>query len=339
MKDPMNTVILTQKEVRRLLPMRDCMDVMDEVLRSLARGEGVNPLRSGMLLPAEKGILGMMPGISGSPEALGLKVVTVFPGNHGTEFDSHQGLVVLFDTEHGLPTAIMDASEITAIRTAAVSGVATSLLARDDATTLAIIGSGVQARTHLEAMLLARRFTSVRVFSPTAANRDSFARDESSRHGVEVVAHASVESAVAGAQVVCTVTSARTPVLKGAWIAPGTHINAVGSSVKSTRELSTTAVVMSKLFVDRRESTLNEAGDFLFAKAEGMIGDDHIQAEIGEILLGAHPGRESQNEVTLFKSLGLAVEDLAAAHFVLKRARIEGVGVEVPLGGRRHEAD
>lgn len=336
---PLGTVILTQSEVRRLLPMRSCMDLMDEVLRSLGRGEGMNPLRSGMRLPSEKGILGLMPGVSGSPEALGLKVVTVFPGNHGTVYDSHQGLVVLFDTQHGLPTGILDASEITAIRTAAVSGVATSLLARKNTTTLAIIGSGVQARTHLEAMLLARRFTTVRVYSPTAANRDAFARNESSRHDIEVVAHGSVESAVAGADVICTVTSARNPVLKGAWIAPGAHINAVGSSVSSTRELNTTAVAMSRLYVDRRESTLNEAGDFLFAKADGVIDDDHIVAEIGEILLGRHPGRESDNEVTLFKSLGLAVEDLAAAHFVLERARAEGIGVRVPLGGMRHETD
>lgn len=334
---PLDTVILTQSEVRRLLSMRSCMDLMDEVLRSLGRGEGMNPLRSGMLLPAGKGILGMMPGVSGSPEALGLKVVTVFPGNHGTEYDSHQGLVVLFDPEYGLPIGIMDASEITAIRTAAVSGVATSLLAREQSTILAIIGSGVQARTHMEAMMLARRFTSVRVYSPTPANREAFARDEASRHGIEVVSHDSVESAVAGADVICTVTSAREPILKGAWIAPGAHINAVGSSVKSTRELNTTAVVMSRLFVDRRESTLNEAGDFLFPKADGMIDDDHILAEIGEVLLGEHPGRQSDNDVTLFKSLGLAVEDLAAAHFVLERARAEGVGVQVPLGGRRHE--
>ena len=330
------TLILTQPEVRRLLPMRACMDLMAEAFRSLARGEGINPLRSAMKLPGERGSLGLMPGMSGSPEALGLKVVTVFPGNHGTEYDSHQGLVVLFDTEHGLPIAILDASEITAIRTAAASGVATELLAREDATELAIVGSGVQARTHLEAMLEARPIERARVYSPTEANRIAFAEQASERHGIAVEAVESVEEAVRNADIICTVTSSREPILEGEWIALGTHINAAGSSVKFTRELDTDAVASSRLFVDRRESTLNEAGDFLFPKVEGAIDDSHIVGELGEILLGELTGRESEKEITLFKSLGLAVEDLVSAHYVLERARAEGVGVSVPLGGLRH---
>ena len=331
-----DTLILTQPEVRRLLPMRACMDLMAEALRSLGRGEGINPLRSAMRLPEERGILGLMSGMSGSPPALGLKVVTVFPGNHGTPYDAHQGLVVLFDTQYGLPTAILDASEVTAIRTAAVSGVATELLAREDATELAILGSGVQARTHLEAMMEARPFRRARVYSPTEANRRAFAERESERHGIAVEAVASAEDAARDADVICTVTSAREPVLKGVWIAPGTHVNAAGSSVKFTRELDTEAVVRSRLFVDRRESTVNEAGDFLFPKDEGAIDDAHIVGEIGEILLAEVAGRESAEEITLFKSLGLAVEDLVSAHYVLERARAEGVGVSVPLGGLRH---
>jgi len=331
-----DTLILTQPEVRRLLPMRACMDLMSEALRSLGRGEGINPLRSGIRLPEERGILGLMPGMSGSPEALGLKVVTVFPGNHGTPYDSHQGLVVLFDTDYGLPIAILDASEVTAIRTAAASGVATELLARENATDLAILGSGVQARTHLEAMLEARSIERVRVYSPTEANRVAFAERESERHGIVVEAVASAEEAASDADIICTVTSSREPVLKGEWIAPGTHINAAGSSVKYTRELDTEAVVRSRLFVDRRESTLNEAGDFLFPKDEGAIDDSHIVGEIGEILLGEAAGRETDEEITLFKSLGLAVEDLVSAQYVLERARAEGVGVSVPLGGLRH---
>ena len=331
-----DTLILTQPEVRRLLPMRACMGLMAEALRSLGRGEGINPLRSAMRLPDERGILGLMPGMSGSPDALGLKVVTVFPGNHGTPYDAHQGLVVLFDSKYGLPIAILDASEVTAIRTAAVSGVATELLAREDATELAILGSGVQARTHLEAMLEARPFQRIRVYSPTEANRRAFAERESERHGIAVEAVASAEDAAYDADVICTVTSAREPVLKGAWMAPGTHVNAVGSSVKFTRELDTDAVVRSRLFVDRRESTVNEAGDFLFPRNEGAIDDTHIVGEIGEILLGEVTGRESAEEITLFKSLGLAVEDLVSAHYVLERARAEGVGVSVPLGGLRH---
>jgi ornithine cyclodeaminase len=214
--------------------------------------------------------------------------------------------------------------------------VATELLARENATDLAILGSGVQARTHLEAMLEARSIERTRVYSPNEANRLAFAERESERHGIAVEAVASAEEAARDADIICTVTSSREPVLEGEWIAPGTHINAAGSSVKYTRELDTEAVVRSRLFVDRRESTLNEAGDFLFPKDEGAIDDSHIVGEIGEILLGEVAGRETEEEITLFKSLGLAVEDLVSAHYVLERARAEGVGVSVPLGGLRH---
>lgn len=328
-----DTLVLTQAEVRSLLSVEDCMGTMTETLRALSAGEGINPLRALMRLPEEKGILGMMPGLSAEPEALGIKVVTVFPGNHGTERDAHQGVVLLFDPEHGIPVGIVDASEVTAIRTAAVSGVATRVLARDDATELAILGSGVQARTHLEAMLAARPFDSVRVYSPDEEHREGFARAARERHGVAVEAVASAEEAVRGAHVVCTVTSSREPVLQGAWLAPGTHVNAVGSSVKSARELDTEAVVRSRLFVDRRESAVNEAGDYLFPKEEGAIDESHIVGELGEVLLGRVEGRRAPDEITLFKSLGLAVEDVAAARAVLEQARARGMGTAVSLGG------
>jgi len=328
-----DTVILTQPEVRRLLPMRDCMDLMATALSSLARGEGANPLRGLMWLPDKRGLIGMMPGMSGEPEALGLKAVAVFPGNHGTRYDSHQGVVLLFHPETGVPVAIMDASEITAIRTAAVSGMVTELLARDDARVLSILGTGVQARTHLEAMAEARELTEVRVFSRSRDNRERFVERATLTCDFPVHATGSAEEAVRGSHIVCTVTSSREPVLHGAWLEPGMHINAAGSSIKSTRELDTEAIVRSRLFVDRRESTVNEAGDFLFPLAEGAIDESHIVAEIGDILLGEHPGRESAEEITLFKSLGLAVEDVAAAHHVMQRAHAEGVGARAALGG------
>ena len=275
----------------------------------------------------------MMPGMSAEPEALGLKVVAVFPGNHGSHLDSHQGVVLLFDLENGVPIAIMDASEVTAVRTAAVSGMVTELLARDDASVVTILGSGVQARTHLEAMAEARSLTEVRVYSRSEANRTRFVERASARYDFPVRATDSADEAVRGSDIVCTVTSSREPVLHGAWLEPGMHINAVGSSVKFARELDTEAVVRSRLFVDARESTVNEAGDFLFPMEEGAIDESHILAEVGEVLLGTHPGRESDADVTLFKSLGLAVEDLAAAHHVLERAHAEGVGARVALGG------
>ena len=303
---------------------------------TLGRDDAINPLRNGIRLPNDLGILGMMPGYMAQPHTFGLKVVSVFPGNHGTDYDSHQGVVVLFEVEHGCPVAILDASEITAIRTAAATGVATRLMAREDASDLAILGSGVQAGTHLEAMRVVRDIDRVRVYSPNAERLERFVTEARERHGVDATATSSAQAAVDGADIICTTTSAREPVLLGEWIAPGSHINAVGSSVRFTRELDTDAVVRSRLFVDRLESTLNEAGDFLFPKQEGAIDDDHIVGEIGDILLGKLPGRESPDEITLFKSLGLAVEDLAAADYVYKRAEAEGVGTTVDLGGLKH---
>ena len=328
------TLILTQTDVRELLTMSTCMDDMQDALATLARGNAVNPLRHGIRIPNTDGLLGMMPGYLGDPPALGLKVVAVFPNNHGTQYDSHQGLVVLFELDHGTPLAIVDASEITAIRTAAVTGVATRLLANEDASVLAILGSGVQARRHVEAMAIARPITDGRVYSPTRANRESFAREMSGRFGFPLRAAQNAQDAVVGADIVCTTTSSSEPVLFGDWIEDGCHVNAVGSSVKWARELDSSAVAMSRMFVDRRESTVNESGDYLSALRAGAIPEDHIVGEIGDIVNGTIRGRESKTEVTLFKSLGLAVEDLAAAHRVYLEAVERKIGTHADLGGR-----
>jgi len=287
-----------------------------------------------MWLPERVGALGMMPSYLGDIAAMGLKAISVFPGNHGTEYDSHQGVVLLFETTHGRLLSIVDATSVTAIRTAAVSAVATKLLARAEAGDLAILGSGTQARVHLEAMGLVRKLRRARVWSQHHENATRFAQRESARLGLTVEALPTAQNAVDGADLVCTTTSAREPVLKGEWLAPGAHINAVGSSVKFTRELDTAAVARARLFVDRRESTLNEAGDFLFPKQEGAIGDEHIQAEIGELLLAQMPGRQSPDEITLFKSLGLAIEDLAAAQHIYTKAIETQMGTWLPIGGR-----
>ncbi len=327
----MSTLIVNQTEIRRLLPMGRCIDLMADALMTLGRGEAVNPLRHGLHLPEGRGLLGLMPGSMDTPAAVGLKIVSIFHRNEGTAYDSHQGVVVLFDPDRGFPTAILDASEITAIRTAAVSGLATRLLAREDAGDLAILGSGVQARTHLEAMREVRDVRRVRVWSPTAKNRQAFAETESERHGIAIDAVDSAEDAVRGADLICTVTSASEPILQGDWLDAGAHINAAGSSIATARELDTPAVVRSSLYIDRLESALNEGGDFLIPKREGAIGDDHIRGEIGDILLGKVTGRTSPEEITLFKSLGLAVEDLQSAHFIVEQARAEGLGTEVVI--------
>ncbi|HEX6573930.1 MAG TPA: ornithine cyclodeaminase family protein [Gemmatimonadaceae bacterium] len=333
----MKVLIINGREVRELLPMGECIDAMAEALSALARGDAILPLRPILWLPEKVGALGMMPAYLGNIQSVGLKVVTVFPGNHGTKYDSHQGAVLLFETQHGQLLSIMDASSITAIRTAAVSGLATKLLGRDDAHSVAILGSGVQARTHLEAMLAVRDITSVRVWSRNPDHATKFADRESRSRSIEVTAAGSAEEAVDGADIICTTTSSREPVLQGSWIKPGAHINAVGSSVAFARELDTAAVTNARLYVDRRESTLNESGDFIIAKKEGAIDDNHIVGEIGDILIGKVAARGSTHEITLFKSLGLAVEDLAAANHIYRRATQTGAGTLVELGGERDE--
>ena len=316
----MTVRILDEHDVRQLLPMSECIDVMAEALAALARGEVHNPLRFVVRPPGEASLMGLMPAHRGGATPLyALKAVAIFPGNSTRGLDSHQGFVALFDGETGATRALLNAGAITAVRTAAVSGVATRLLAREDARTLAILGAGIQARSHLDAMRAVRDFDRVVVWSRTPGRIE----------GVEEAG--SAEEAVRDADVVVTATSAAEPILERAWLKPGVHINAVGSSIPTTRELDTATMRDAALFVDRRESTINEAGDFLFAQRDGAIGPEHIRAEIGELLIGAGEGRRSDDELTVFKSLGLAVEDLAAAEHVLRRAEAENVGSVVSL--------
>jgi ornithine cyclodeaminase len=331
----MEVLVINQSEVRQLLPMGECINLMTEAFKALTRGDALNPPRQAMWLPDKTGLLGMMPACIGDSKLMGLKAVSVFPGNQGTEYDSHQGVVLLFETAHGRLLSILDATAITAIRTAAVSGVATRLLAREDADRLAILGSGVQARSHLEAMLLVRNIKQVKVWSRTYAHAVSFAKQIWEQREVQAEATANAREAVEGTYLICTTTATSEPVLMGEWIAPGAHINAVGSSAAQARELDATAVVKSRLFVDWRSSAIHEAGDFIVPQKDGIIGDDHIKGELGEILLGRITGRESSEEITLFKSVGLAVEDVAAADYVYRKAVERNKGLRVELGGKR----
>jgi ornithine cyclodeaminase len=291
----------------------------------------VNPLRSILALPFGDNALAVMPGAQVDPPAFGVKVISVFPENRDAGLETHQGVVLLFEAEHGQPVAMVDASEVTAIRTAAVSGVATRALAREDADDLAIIGSGTQARTHLEAMLAVRRVRRVRAWSPNRERREAFAAEATERHGIPVEAVDEPRAAVEGASLICTVSGAREPVVRGEWLAPGCHINAVGSALPTARELDSEAVARARLFVDRRESALNESGDVLLAMQDGAIGQDHIAGELGELVTGSVEGRTTPDQITLFKSLGLAVEDVAAARAVLEAARRESGGTTVRL--------
>ena len=261
-----------------------------------------------------------------------MKVLTLFPGNHARGLDSHMGFVLLFDGETGEPRAILDAASVTAIRTAAASGVATRALGRRDAGDLAILGSGVQARTHLDAMRAVRPLRRVRVWSRRPESARRFATEESARTGLAVEVASTGREAVAGADLICAVTAATEAVLLGDWIAPGAHINAVGACTPKARELDAAAVARSRLFTDRRESLLAEAGDFLLAREEGAVADDHILGEVGEVLEGTVPGRRSEDEITLFKSLGIAVEDLAAGRHLYAKALAVGKGTKLEMG-------
>jgi ornithine cyclodeaminase len=325
------TLIVPHTDVARLLPMAPCIDLMAEALAALARGEALLPLRTVLRLHSGRDAFAAMPAVLGS--AIGAKIITVFPGNEATPYESHIGVVLYFDDLHGRLLAIIDASTITAIRTAAVSGVATRLLAREDATDLAILGTGVQAMTHLEAMRCVRPIGRVRIWSRSRANGERFARTAESRFAVQVVVAGSAEEAVRDAHIICTTTSSREPVLHGAWLAPGAHVNAVGASLSAARELDTNAVVRSRLYVDRRESAMAEAGDFLIPRDEGEITNEHIVGELGEVVLGRVAARTSPGEITLFKSLGLAIEDIASARFIYERARETGAGTWIELGG------
>jgi ornithine cyclodeaminase len=250
------------------------------------------------------------------------------PGNPARGLDTHQGTVTLFDGATGVPTAILDASAVTAVRTAAVSAVATRTLARDDARVLAILGAGVQGKAHLQALVGVRGFEDVRVYSPTEAHARAVA---AAGDGLARVV-SSAEDAVRGADVVVTATSAREPVLRRDWLEAGAHVNAVGASTPSVRELDVDTVAACALFCDSRESLRNEAGEYLLALEQGAIpGENHVRGELGEVLAGSAPGRLHADELTVFRSLGLAVEDLAAAECAVARARRMGIGTEVEL--------
>jgi ornithine cyclodeaminase/alanine dehydrogenase-like protein (mu-crystallin family) len=335
----MEVLIVNQAEVPRLLPMKECIDVMARAFAALARGEAAMPVRQILWLPDKAGALGLMPANLVALAALGLKAVTFFPRNEGTDLDSHQGAVLLFEAARGRLLAVIDATSVTSIRTAAVSGLATRLLAREDAGDLALVGSGVEARTHLEAMLLERKIRRVRVASKSLERAKSFADRESKRQAIAIMPCPSVEEAVTGADLVCTVSSSPEPVLRGEWLSPGAHVNAVGASVSTARELDSAAVAKSRLFVDHRESALSEAGDFLIARDEGAVTDAHIRGELGQVITGEVAGRTSPSDVTLFKSVGLAIEDVAAAQHIYSKARGSGLGKLVEFGGARHDAD
>jgi ornithine cyclodeaminase/alanine dehydrogenase-like protein (mu-crystallin family) len=320
-----SVLVLGEDDVRATLDMPRCIAAMEGVLAALARGEVSMPLRTIFRVPDDAVLgLGLMPAHrAGAEPVISLKEVVVAPGNSARGLDPHQGAVLLHDGRTGQLVAVLNASPITEIRTAAVSAVATKLLARPRSRQVAILGSGVQGRSHAVAMREVLPEAELRVWSRDPAHAEALALEA---HGL---ACAGVAEALAGADVVCTCTASPEPIVALGDLAPGAHVNAVGSSGTWARELEADVVAAASLFVDRRESTVNESGDYLEAVAERGIGPEHILAELGELLVGVHPGRRSDEELTVFKSLGLAAEDLAAAVLCVEVARERGIGVEV----------
>ncbi len=323
----MRTLLLNGSLVRQLLGYPECIDLMELALGTLARGDAVQPLRQVLAVPNRPTFLVTMPGWSGRPEILGIKVLSVMPENRETEGPSHQGFVALFDVDHGAPVALVDASALTEIRTAAVSALATRLLSREDARTLTIVGTGLQAGAHARAIPRVRSIERLLLWG----RRPERAQALAAQLGPMAEVATDLEAAVRSADILCTTTASRVPLVDGAWLKRGAHVNAVGASAPGFRELTPSAVRACRTFVDRRESAWAEADELRIPRAEGTIGTDHVVGELGEVLLGSVLGRRAPREITLFKSVGLAIEDLFAARRVYERAVEAGAGQSVEL--------
>jgi len=320
----MKMLILDHSQVEALLPIKECIPVMRDALIALAAGKAHQPLRTIVRPPDAKGVMGLMPSyMSGAAAAFGLKAICVFPGNPTQGKDAHQGVVLLFSAESGELLAMMNASAITAIRTAAVSGVATDLLARADACNLAILGSGVQARSHLMAMSQVRPLKRCRIASRNVEHARTFAEGMKQHVSFPIEPVATVAAALDGADLIVAATNTKEPIVKREWLTDGAHLNLVGACTPSSREANSMTIAAASLFVDRRESTLSEAGDYILAAADGLVGPHHIRAELGDVLSGEKPGRTSPEEITIFKSVGIAIEDLAAAEYLYRKAKQE----------------
>lgn len=323
-------LILTKSDITRLLPVSACIDVMASAMKQTSARQVVLPLRQFMAVPETKGRLGLMPGYIADPARFGLKIVSKYERPAGSKHGTHVGAVMLFDAAEGLPLALMDGGSLTAIRTAAASALATRTLARPDATTLGVLGCGEEAHVHIPAMLAVRPITEIKVWGRTADRAKAFVQHLDLPAGVSARAVATAEEATA-ADIVCTVTSAATPILKGAWIKPGTHLNLVGSAVATTAEVDDDCVARSAFYVDYREAALAQAGELLNAIKSGRVTAAHIKGEIGDVLLGTAPGRTSASAITVYKSLGISAQDLAAAEYVVTAARAAKVGIDVDL--------
>ncbi len=319
--------MLSAADVHSLLGYRECADAMRAALAELASGVAEQPLRTVHKPRDSAGLIALMPSYLGGAKAgYGLKAICITPSNPAVGLDTHQGIVLLSDAATGEPMALLNASAVTGIRTAAVSVVATDLLAMPGADVLAVIGTGVQARAHILALDGARQLREIRVAGRDWAGPAQLAETLRGQTTAVLQACHSASEAVIGAGIIVTATSSARPVLDRESVQAGAHINAVGACLPSARELDTATVEAGVLFADRRESVLAESGDYILAAADGAVGPEHIRAELGEVITGTAPGRTSAEEITIFESLGLAIEDLAAARCTYERAVEAGAG-------------
>jgi len=319
-------MLLSERDIRAVLTMPDLIEAMERALAEYSAGKVTQPVRTVLEVGAEKNYFGVMPAAIADPPTMGAKLVTVYQANHARGLTSHLATILLLDHGTGALTAVLDGRYITEARTAAVSAVSVARLARPDASSLAIIGSGVQARSHLEAIRHVRPLSEVRVWSPKPASREAFAREMSAATSLPVLAAATAAAAAKDADIVVLVTSATSPVVGNDDIAPGTHVVGVGACRPDQREMPAALVARAQFYVDSRAGATKEAGDLLLAIRDGAITEQHIAGEIGELILGRVPGRASADAVTIFKSLGMAVEDLAAARLAVDRAAAAGLG-------------
>jgi ornithine cyclodeaminase len=328
---PQSFRLLTEDHVKSLLPMPDLIAAMESAVARFSAGEVLQPVRSVLMVGPQRAYFGLMPAYIEQPASLGAKLVTVFNDNHTRGLPSHLATIVLFDPETGALIGLMDGRYITEARTAAVSAVSARHLARPGASRLAILGSGVQARSHVEAFAEVRALSEVRVWSPNARSRERFVEEMSGHVPVRIEAAASAAAAVSGADLIVLVTSSPTPVLDRAWVAKGAHVVSVGACRPDQREMAPELVADGRFFVDSRAAALVESGDVVQGMREGRFDESHLAGELGELVLGRVKGRTADDEITIFKSLGMAVEDVVAADLVYRKALETGAGTTLLL--------
>jgi alanine dehydrogenase len=322
-------LVLSEKQVQSLIDIPELIAALEQAHIQYSTGKAVMPVRLVVPLPQIRGRITSMPGYLNADKALGMKVVTYFSDNPKQSLPAILGTVMLFSAETGKIIAVMDGSSITAIRTACASAMATRVLANAQTPVLGILGAGVQARAHIRALCRVRKISKIKLYSPSGASAAAVKKDLETESGAAMEIARSAEQTVRDSDLIVTATTSNTPVLSREWLKPGAHINAVGSHRPDQREIDGPTVARAKVVVDSREAIMAECGDILLAIKEGSISESHIHGEIGDILAGIKPARSSTDEITLYKSVGIAIQDVATANLVYHRAREQRIGTDV----------